>query len=509
MRRLAALIAFAALAGAAPASAAPPQAVVGVVDSGINAYHQVFRDDSRLAQRHPATWLAGYPKDAEPLRLTLDAKDWRAAVKADCAVWKAVKPGRLYWIPGTKIIGAVSFVTAPEIDCTSDPVVIPRILDTDGHGTMTASRAAAAARWGACPDCRVVSVHAMNSIPLTAPTLETYRQSLKFIADNAGWIDVSSNSWGPFTPAYEPTGSAEGFAGSPAVTRAVAASVKRLPTVFASGNGALFRFGVLGHPTTGNSHAGPQVLQVGGHDSGYVSTWTGFPAHVVSDACASWAAKPLHRSESAEDVGSGTSAAAPFVSGILAAIALDARRILGDRRTGVRSGTVARGPAGRVPAGPLADGRLTRDELERVVTRTAQDRPTAQFEDGPPCRTTGIYDATPVLWKDVPPGYPEEETIGFGAVDRISQTLAGRVLRGQVPLPERPDAEAVFTRYRSVQDAAAGVYSEGRQDPVAPDDADTPAPEDPEDAPATQPKPEKKPAKKKKKRKPKKKRSGR
>lgn len=78
-------------------------AVVSFIDTGINPYHKVFRDNSARAQKHPSTYLQGFPKSAQALRLTLNARNYKAAVKADCSrVWAKIKPGKLYWFPGTK-----------------------------------------------------------------------------------------------------------------------------------------------------------------------------------------------------------------------------------------------------------------------------------------------------------------------------------------------------------------------------------------------------------------------
>jgi hypothetical protein len=77
------------------------------LDTGINPYHVTFRDPSPRAQQHPSTYIPGYPADAEALPITLTEPDYARAVRRDCeTIWKNVKPGRLYWFPGTKIVGA-------------------------------------------------------------------------------------------------------------------------------------------------------------------------------------------------------------------------------------------------------------------------------------------------------------------------------------------------------------------------------------------------------------------
>src|SRR5579884_2982972 len=126
----------------AHATAASSYGVIALVDTGINPYNVVFRDRSALAQRYPGSYLPGYPKNVPALRLTLDAPSYADALRADCdRVWKHVKVGQLYWIPGTKIVGAISFNPSLEVACAGMASSV--ILDSAGHGTMTASRAVA------------------------------------------------------------------------------------------------------------------------------------------------------------------------------------------------------------------------------------------------------------------------------------------------------------------------------------------------------------------------------
>jgi hypothetical protein len=439
-------------------------AVVGLLDTGINPYHAVFRDRSVRAYRYPGTYLPTYPKNAIALNLHLDAKDYASAVRADCKQWAKVRPGQLYWVPGTRIVGAISFSPAGRVDCgVEDPGGMP-ILDAEGHGTMTASRAGGAG-YGGCRTCLVVSAQFPTSVSIgtdAGDSTKTAIQGIKWLAANASWIDAQSNSWGPVAPVYDPTGQAGLLAANAELDKAVE-EVSRVHLAFwASGNGAAFRYGILGHPTLLAPHLGPSAMIVGGDDSGYVATWPGFTPTVVSDACASWAAKIGTMSDSADTVGSGTSAATPYAAGGAAAILADARTLLGDARTGVRGGVVAKGRAGIVKTGPLADGVLTLAEWRDLVVKTATRRPVKQYEDGPPCDAlnggTGIYDATPVQWSQVPDQFPEYLLIGYGAVDRPSIALAGKVLRGTAPLPDRADADRYFAADRQVRETTGKVF---------------------------------------------------
>ncbi|HEV3474826.1 MAG TPA: hypothetical protein VG602_05645, partial [Actinomycetota bacterium] len=72
------------------------QAVVALVDTGINPYHATFRDGSERSFEHPSTYIPGYPPDAIALPITLTEPNWTVAVRKDCELWKTVQPGQLY-----------------------------------------------------------------------------------------------------------------------------------------------------------------------------------------------------------------------------------------------------------------------------------------------------------------------------------------------------------------------------------------------------------------------------
>jgi hypothetical protein len=236
-----------------PAGASASDAVVGLLDTGINPYHKVFRDSSARAFQHPSTYLPGYPADAQALNLTLGAADWATAIKADCNLWRSLKPGTLYWIPGTRIVGAISFTPANTLVCrtgklTGDSIV----LDNEGHGTMTASRAASS-EYGACRTCLIVSVQQPAAVDLTNPgaSNEPAYQGISWLGANSSWIDAESHSWGPIVfGSWEPTGQAGLLTGSPELARRVEAGAKKHLSFWASGNGLGGRYGVLGVPPT-------------------------------------------------------------------------------------------------------------------------------------------------------------------------------------------------------------------------------------------------------------------
>jgi hypothetical protein len=450
---LVALVAALLPAGEAAAQARSANAVVALIDTGINPYHVTFRDNSPRAQRHPSTYIPGFPRNARALRLSLDEPDYLRAVLKDCErVWSKVEPGKLYWFPGTKIIGGITFQEQMSEECQGGGAASGKILDFNGHGTMVASRAASK-EYGACRECLIVAVQGFSA------------ETVEWTADHARWIDAQSNSWGPILPLWQPTDANPLLlASNPRFVRAVEEAAQKHLAFWATGNGVLTRGGVLGHPTVVDPRMTPSIVMVGGHDSGYINLWPGFPPHVVSDSCNSWAAYHNDTRRSQDNVGSGTSAASPFAAGGAARILLEARRILGDTSTGVRNGLVARGRRGAVSSGPLAGGRLTLEEWKEISFKTASDRPERQEEDGSVCGPVEglvLYSSTPVQWKDVPDGYPEYLHIGYGAVDRPALRTAFRVLRGREEMPDRTDTDRYFELDAQAREALHRVYSGG------------------------------------------------
>jgi hypothetical protein len=435
-----------------------PVAVIALHDDGINPYHVAFRDHSPRAQTYPGKSIPDYPDGAIALRLTFDAPTLAAALEADCATWESVVSGQLYWIPGTKIVGAVEeFTGEPTCARTADGSI--DVFNTMSrlpilglhHGTMVASRAAAD-DYGACPECRIVVLPDRNAF------------AMSWSEANADWIDADSWSGGdelgvqPICLLFCVDRMDTIDDGDGNLSRAVEANAQAHLSFAAAGNGV----GLLVAPTpipnpsvTWYTHT-PSVLVVGGHDSGFINTWPGIPSHVVSDSCNSWGAQWDTLDVSGPTLAGGTSAASPFAAGEAARILLEARRILGDPRTGVHDGVVAQGPAGLAQSGPLADGVLTLAEWKRVVLVSASARPEAQAEDGPTCALPSdgsFVGATPVAWNDVPPGFPEFLQIGYGALDRRAEALAGAVLRGEALAPDRTVTDAYFIGVGAADDA--------------------------------------------------------
>lgn len=109
-----------------------PYVLVGVPDSGINPYHELYYREHLTM--HPCTYIQNFPCDLPALELTLGGDDWDAAFEADSEVWASVEVGEWYWIPRTVFV-AVScdrtFSGADDDICILD--------DSHMHGTGTTS----------------------------------------------------------------------------------------------------------------------------------------------------------------------------------------------------------------------------------------------------------------------------------------------------------------------------------------------------------------------------------
>ena len=459
-------------AGAGHGKSAPaPKTVVALIDTGINPYSPAFRDTSALARRHPSTYLPGYPKEAIALKLTLGVP-YEEAFERDEAIWKTIQPGKLYWIPGTRIVGAIS-LGAGWTSCPS-PVGVPpvaafvqescpehRILDDHGHGSMTASRAAGAPD-SLAPGARIVAIEGLGA------------RSVEWAADQ-GWIDVQTNSWLSLVPPPVPS----------EVTEAFSDAAARMLTLAASGNGTAYLAGVAPTPTYLLSTAPPGVVLVGGHDNGKMTLWAGAPPHVVADAYAGMTAIARSVEEMrADPIACCTSAASPYAAGGAAALIAEARRLLRSSSTGVHEGIVACGRPGAVAKGPLEDGIFTLAELKDLFLHTAEALPSEGKHDGaihwagdprapdyvehgpganPFCAGCTT---TPVPWKTLPAAADAYALVGYGGINEHSVAAGLAVLRGEEDLPERPLADAQYAADQQLREEFFG--GNDLADPVEP-----------------------------------------
>ncbi len=420
-----------------------PSAVMAFIERGINPYHAAFRTDEARSYEHPSTYLDGYPEDAETLNLTFDHESLEDAIEADCEEWEQVQEETLYWVPGTRVVGLYALegkMQASDFTCEDVGDQEPPFVAYGSHGTMVASRGAGEA-YGACSECLIVSVRRGFGVESVAWTAEQ------------PWIDIQSNSW------Y--AGPADEF--SPIGAQKVEEAASTQPSFWASLNGIRGQFGVAGDPTQIHPHFTPSVIRVGAHDSGHVTAWHGSSPHIVSDGCWSWAAEHDSMSERTPRTGGGTSASTPFAAGIAAQITLEARELLGQDATGVDDRVLAKGGAAGISSGPLQDGEFTMDELERVLFTTADPRPEQTEEDGDVCDAGSEkrpqWWALPVKWQQIPEGPAGIPLIGYGAVTPNTAEHAFEVLRGEEPMPERPNEDAYFETDRTYRETFYEAYT--------------------------------------------------
>jgi hypothetical protein len=416
--------------------------IISINDSGINPYHLEFSaltypDPDVLAltnnfTRHPSEYIPGYPRDAQAIHATLGQGYYPPA---DAGIWSArstlnpngLEYGRLYWVPGTKIIGASQPGPLACGNCATDAHII---LDDDGHGSGSAS-VSVGNRYGYCPTCLLMVVKGLN-----------YE-----VAAGYSWVDIQSNSWGalanvPVDLAFELLGTDPA-----AVTRA---AVERGQTaLFAAGNGII---GAFEAPvaTYGTRTAGPDWHVVVGairRDNERAIVGEGSPVHISSwgDGILPSACRTGTVSQCAF---SGTSAATPYTAGVFGSVLTEIRRQLGDQAVGQRPGQViAEGfPVAGSPY--LADGRLTRAELREAVLKTA-------FPLNQDNAFTIPYPFPWTAW------YQEDVNVlfeGYGAATPNGARRAIDVLMGRMPLPVREAEDRFFEIDRQIRDSLWGGY---------------------------------------------------
>ncbi len=409
----------------------PGIVVVAVTDTGLNLYHRDWRattypDADVLAltenfTKHPSTYLNGYPADAASLPITLGDAYFPAE---DAGIIAAIEPETLYWVPGTKIIGARD--DGSSSGATSGEDLNP-ILDEDGHGTASAS-VAVGNIYGWCPSCLLAAGEGFGN--------DGY-------FNVAPWVDITSNSFGNianigFTPLIDepaqPKESAE--AGQIAM--------------YAAGNGAANAFVVPINtyvpPTTGPDW----LVRVGAAErsSRKPVLGTGKPVDITSWGSGDIPSAGIGAVNNTHNH-SGTSAATPLSAGVIGDVLRRVRIELGDDTNGWANGDLADGTA--VAGSPyLADGVLSRAELLAAVYRTAEHDDGADFS----------------IYPFAPPSNPYQYLLeGYGIVEPRTGQNAFEVLLGARPMPERPAEDAFYADYdEPIRNEIWGTWDSGEND---------------------------------------------
>ena len=335
--------------------------VIAVIDDGITPYHWDFLASKMPGpgmplDRPPHEWLRGFPSpktfgEYRGLDLTLEEKDPQANIQAlralDEAEWQGVKQSSLddvnyYWIPGTKIIGAVDF--------GQNKIYGPATT----HGTG-ASSVAVGNTHGSCPECLLVFIDTGNfSRSQTEAALEW--------AESQPWIDAISNSYGHSTVFTDNV-----YNGSN--TEAQRKATERGQTVFFAAHNGHDRSFFIPNNTLLSSQPGPDwIVTVGAVDPASKGSFSGHgkPADISGvglDYPSAYGAQTV----SGEGDFGGTSNATPVVTGIYGKALYRARLALGGPSRIQSKGTVALGAPIRCGSArkncELDDGRLTAHEL--------------------------------------------------------------------------------------------------------------------------------------------------
>lgn len=421
-----------------------PRVTVAVVDDSANLYHEAFRADE--------SWTAPAPGGATPIELSLEAPDRETALERDWATISNLEPRTMYTVPGTRFVGAISFldpvgcVTQAEQECFEyeDPALL---LDDPANGTTH----------GAYSTARLAGTG--TSLAGDEPSIGIVLVQVRFNttsivegitwASEQPWIDAMSLS----------VGSLHGR-GSQAFLEALDTASERKPVFKAAGNGApgsYFGPGYVGRPTWAWEGT-PDEITVGGVDNDHLTQWSDTDPYVAADACGFSLPQPGTMDGTTTPL-EGTSWSAPYAAGAGARLILEARERLGDLHVGVREDTslsppedgwssgraedahvvLAEGDPGGLEDGPLADGTFTLRELKDVLYHTAQPTPTAGPHDGQRCD----LDALPA---EQVPEQARFASIGYGEIDVRSLDAGLAVLGGEAELPARETADVHYER---------------------------------------------------------------
>ena len=307
---------------AAPAGVKDDVTVIAVIDSGFSPYHQDFLQSAGNSDikglpltKAPDTWLPGFPKKSSfagysPLKLGLNGTPGTSMASlhsADAAEWKTVKASTptaidYRWIPGTKVIGALTFGSGGDIYATGG----------SEHGMGTSSVAVGNIH-GACPSCLLVFIQYVTGADAEAALTWVHNQP---------WIDAVSNSYGISTGVVVRD---RIYDGTDVVTERKA-SLRGQTTFFSAGNGLENAFTVP-NTTLRSSQEGPDwVVTVGATDpNGKDYTGTGKPADVAGtgvDYPSAYGSTTVSNGQTF----SGTSNATPQVAGTYGQALFDLRR---------------------------------------------------------------------------------------------------------------------------------------------------------------------------------------
>lgn len=343
--------------------------VVAVLDDGLNPYHWDFLG-SRMPQHldedpsndlpvdaAPHTWIPGFPTptsfaDYRALDITFPGPgDIIAEARAaDDPEWRSSSPSSVgvtnyYWIPGTKVVGALNFGGGDIAGSTG----------SHGAGTTSVS---VGNIYGSCPECVLVFIQYADAA--------SGERAIEW-AMSQPWIDAISNSYG-----FSRVNRDRIYAGSDTVAQRTA--IERGQTVFFSaGNGQENAF-VVPNTTYYSSQEGPDwIVTVGAVTPGGAPySGSGKAADIASVGGSYPASNGVKTPAGWGGSFGGTSNATPVTTGTYARALHVARAALDGPSTTQADGVIATGAP--VACGDaradceLGDGVLTAPELRRLLS---------------------------------------------------------------------------------------------------------------------------------------------
>ena len=364
--------------GRCGADARSDATVVAVIDFGIVPYHWDFVD-SKMPQakdndpcndlplgKAPHKWLRGFPKPKAfdsytALNLKLDKKNAETQSasldQADAKEWEAVKQSdaksqHLYWMPETKVIGALAFGTNKIHGVPGD------------HGAGTTSVSVGNIH-GTCPECLLMFIDIEGAS--TAQGEAAINWAMK-----QPWIDVITNSYGFSTAVRDRV-----YSGSN-VGLQREASDRGQTIFFSAGNGNDGSY-VVPNTTSFSSQEGPDwIVTVGAISPGNHGSYQGHgkPADIASigsDYPASYGS-PTIGGTGPNGFG-GTSNATPTIAGIYGRALYEARRALKGPSWKQKGGVIGVGGFSKCGSArsdcELKDGKLTVDEMRTRLFHSA------------------------------------------------------------------------------------------------------------------------------------------
>lgn len=406
-------------AAAVRAPGAGDATVIAVLDSGMSPYHWDFlasqmpqarnsdRGDDLPLTVSPDKWLPGFPKPSafksyNALKLSLDKKDDLASMselhKKDEKKWDAFKPSgpdgiNYYWIPDTKVIGALTF--EPEQPTgeaqaqlgnelhnrgISDPVGLTypylRFYGSGGseHGMGSAS-VSTGNQFGTCPECLLVFIQFYDDASGNRAIDWVLKQS---------WIDVVTNSYGFHTAGTAVT--RDNVYGGASTALQKAASERGQTVFWSAGNGYENAFATP-NQTLMSSQKGPDwimTVTAATPDGKSNPTGAGKPADLAGIGSGYPSAYGSTRVTGGKSF-SGTSNATPTIAGTYGRALYLSRRAMKGASRMQKGGVVAQGAfrcGSKRRKCELGDGKLTAVELRMRLLLSAPHRTGAHAPAG-------------------------------------------------------------------------------------------------------------------------------